>query len=1269
MTVPHAGGVRHLLVEAPEGATLGAVHQRLGLPGPDEVGDAGAPVLHGAALPTGRSPDGGSAGPRLVVAAGPGAGASVTLRPGRSVVVGRSPGCDLTIPDPGLSRHHLRVSHERAGVVVEDLGSTNGVQWEGAGPEPAGPPAADAGVGRSLWPADTAVVIGDTRLELASGSPPPTPTRSHGGQLLITPWPRHVPPVEPALLTTPPAPVRRITHPPSAWTWALPLVACLALAIVMRMPMMLAFGLLAPAMVLGQHLGDRRASRRDFEQATRAHAQARVALAHEAHLALSRELQVLRERAPGPRGVVTSLVPHPALGLWSSVGEALTVVIGQGRVRSEVVVDGAALDHANAPVTLDLDQPIAITGLSEVTEGAARGWLLQLATAHPPSELAIEIDPALTTNGAWDLLAWLPHTRLEPSPVVRRIRLTCWSQHGLLLVPEGHEAAEGTAVVVRLDDHGGRVQRPGRPDEPFAPDLVGLPLARRLARALAGLDHAPTDQSEHPQTLGDLRPWPTTEAEVRAGWAAPSGMRTPLGVDDAGATVEVDLVTDGPHALIAGTTGSGKSELLRTLVTGLALAQPPSRLALLLLDYKGGSALAECASLPHSAGLVTDLDPHLAQRVLSSLAAELRRREAVLAAAGARDVSEYRGADLPRLLVVVDEFRVLAEELPDFLGGLIRLAAVGRSLGVHLVLATQRPAGVVSADLRSNVNLRIALRVRDPGDSLDVLEVPDAARLPEGRPGLALLRTGVRAPRRVQVVPATARQAPTRDQATAWRITEVEDAWAGRRLLDAPATDAPHSSELGDLPDLMRLVATADGERAPQVWLPPLDARILAPRGPSAAWAVADRPEIQSREEVTWDGRHHVAIVGAGRSGRSTAAEALVRAIGQAWLYVVDPARALESSPIARHPGLRAWVGPGDPGHALRVLEVLDAEIDRRLGSPATTHSPVVLVVDGWDRFLEAYGDLRQGRARDLALRVLRDGPAVGVHAVLTGDRSLLLGAVASEMPETWALRLNDPSDLALTGLRPHQVPADPPPGRLVRTRDGVVAHVLLRPTTDETTDEDARARAPSGPAPPAVTSLPTTLTEASSWAVGGDDAGPMPAPPGSFLVLGPPGSGVSTALSGLASAITDAVGEDERVVHVDATDLADDASALEVRLPAGAGLVVVDDAHLLAGSRHEDALLAYAARSGARLLVGAELEAGGSLYRGLVPHVGARRHGLILQPSSAAHGMALGASLPICDRRVPGRGILVERGHCTRVQVAAPEVSTPGADTVTVRP
>ncbi len=166
--------------------------------------------------------------------------------------------------------------------------------------------------------------------------------------------------------------------------------------------------------------------------------------------------------------------------------------------------------------------------------------------------------------------------------------------------------------------------------------------------------------------------------------------------------------------LVGGTTGSGKSELLQALVTGLAVTNRPDELGFVLVDYKGGSAFSDCARLPHTVGLVTDLDAHLTARALTSLDAEMKRRERLFAQASAPRTSTTTAAaasvcrELPplaRLVIVVDEFKALADEFPDFIDGLVRVAALGRSLGLHLVLATQRPAGIVSADMRANVAL------------------------------------------------------------------------------------------------------------------------------------------------------------------------------------------------------------------------------------------------------------------------------------------------------------------------------------------------------------------------------------------------------------------------------------------------------------------------------------------------------------------------------------------------------------------------------------
>ena len=221
------------------------------------------------------------------------------------------------------------------------------------------------------------------------------------------------------------------------------------------------------------------------------------------------------------------------------------------------------------------------------------------------------------------------------------------------------------------------------------------------------------------------------------------GLQATVGVTEHG-PLTVDLLTDGPHGLIVGTTGAGKSELLRTLVASLAGQHSPDQLSFLLVDFKGGGAFDACAGLPHTVGVVTDLDEHLAARALRCLRAELRHRERRLREAGVSDLRDLTAPvpPLPRLVIVIDEFATLAVELPGFLTALVDVAQRGRSLGIHLLLATQRPQGVVDGKIRANTNLRVALRVQDEVDSRDVLGTSQAADIDRRRPGRGYARFG-----------------------------------------------------------------------------------------------------------------------------------------------------------------------------------------------------------------------------------------------------------------------------------------------------------------------------------------------------------------------------------------------------------------------------------------------------------------------------------------------------------------------------------------------
>ena len=245
-----------------------------------------------------------------------------------------------------------------------------------------------------------------------------------------------------------------------------------------------------------------------------------------------------------------------------------------------------------------------------------------------------------------------------------------------------------------------------------------------------------------PEVSSDLEDLDEPRTVLRR-WHQASGLRAQIGRGVDG-TVTVDLREDGPHGLVAGTTGSGKSELLQSLICSLALNNPPERITFLLVDYKGGAAFRECADLPHTVGYITDLTPALVARALTSLGAEITAREELLGRYDVKDLiqleREHPEAAPPSLLICVDEFAALTKEVPEFVDGMVNLAQRGRSLGMHLLLATQRPAGVVTGPIRANTDLRIALRVSSADDSRDVIDSPEAARISRRTPGRAWVR-------------------------------------------------------------------------------------------------------------------------------------------------------------------------------------------------------------------------------------------------------------------------------------------------------------------------------------------------------------------------------------------------------------------------------------------------------------------------------------------------------------------------------------------------
>ncbi|MFD1277565.1 FtsK/SpoIIIE domain-containing protein [Streptomyces kaempferi] len=625
-----------------------------------------------------------------------------------------------------------------------------------------------------------------------------------------------------------------------------------------------------------------------------------------------------------------------------------------------------------------------------------------------------------------------------------------------------------------------------------------------FARALAPLRGVgDNDESALPgsvRLLDLLHIEPPTAQAVAAGWSLGGrSTRAVLGVGYDG-EFAVDLVRDGPHALIAGTTGSGKSELLQTLVATLAVVNRPDEMTFVLVDYKGGSAFAECADLPHTVGLVTDLDTRLVERALVSLGAELRRRETQLAQAGAKDIEDYldkrqRGgnvlAPLPRLLLVIDEFASMARELPDFISGLVNIAQRGRSLGIHLVLATQRPGGAVTPDIRANTNLRIALRTTDTSESRDIIDAPDSGEISPANPGRAYARLGPSAllpfqsgrvgGRRPGGLPATGaphgRGRGTRGVAGP-RRSAAQAAFA-RRFRGRPdrgghrPRGARGRSRRGGHPHRCAASVQPVAAALPSVllWTMPPAPKPATEREAALApvtYGMVDLPAQQTRAPLTFDldRAGHLHIIGSPRSGRSQTLRTLAAALGQAHgaddvhLYGVDCGNgALNVLTSLPHCG--AVVDRGQLERLGRLLDRLGAELtvrqstlgargtadltELRRGQPEHERLPhIVLMVDRFEVFEREFTSYDNGSYLERLLRLLRDGAGVGIHVVLAGDRVLGSSRFSGTTEDKIVLRLNDRQDYSSVGIPSKSAPTDPQPGRGIRTQDLSEAQIAV---------------------------------------------------------------------------------------------------------------------------------------------------------------------------------------------------------------------------------
>jgi DNA segregation ATPase FtsK/SpoIIIE, S-DNA-T family len=680
----------------------------------------------------------------------------------------------------------------------------------------------------------------------------------------------------------------------------------------------------------------------------------------------------------------------------------------------------------------------------------------------------------------------------------------------------------GTEMITR-DRAGAEVRSPIG-----APDFMSLAEADAFARHLAPLRPGvggPVDDPLAADTtltslLGIASPF---QLDVPALWRArpPRGrLRVPIGSDADGQPVELDIKESaqggmGPHGLVVGATGSGKSELLRTLVLGLALIHPSDVLNFVLVDFKGGATFLGLERLTHVSAVITNLADELplVDRMRDALNGELVRRQELLRAAGnfasLRDYTKAReqGAGLPpvpSLFVVIDEFSELLSARPEFIDVFVMIGRVGRSLGVHLLLASQRLEEGRLRGLDTQLSYRIGLRTFSAAESRVVLGVPDAYELPP-QPGNGYLKTGTEEMTRFKAayVSGPATTGPDRTQRRTLRPMIVPFGPGYIRPELAEDEPRPRPAEQAEsVLDIVVAQLAGHGPAAHPIWLPTLDVpptldQLLPPLSitqqfgcavESPEWrgrlravtAIIDRPFEQRREPLWVDlsaAAGHAAVVGAPRTGKSTMLRTLICSLAllhtprETQFYCLDfGGGSLGGLGVLPHVGgvaarldttrVRRTVAEVQGVLSRREKEFAERGIEsiaayRRMRASGETagdgFGDVFLVVDGWLTLRQEFEELEQA-----VTAIAARGLGYGVHVLASaGKWSEFRPAVRDLFGTRLELRLGDPYESEIDRKLAANVP-ESAPGRGL-TRDGL--HFLTAlPRIDSQPDTDSLA-------------------------------------------------------------------------------------------------------------------------------------------------------------------------------------------------------------------